>query len=309
MISFKLICEDVAEEILGEINKTLPDADTQYAADIMRLLCEQDDGTEYGVSLSHGCLLIRTFDGDEGYSFAYPTALCESADGTAAALDIRAYAVKEEIPLVLYDVPAEELSELLPLFRHANIDSEDEGNRYFRVRIMSELALTDTQPEYYGVFGIAITPLTEEDDSEYARLCMDKDTNALWGYDYSADEPDPEADYFRAVAEAEYYRGTSLSLAVRYEGRFIGEAVLYYFDLMGGCECAIRLLPEYRGRGYATEALRCLKTVARRLGLIRLCAKVDKRNSASIRMTEKVLPELRRDDDFVWFESRIVNIS
>lgn len=307
MISFKLISDLVAEELLGEIEEQNPDAEIEYASDIIRLLSEQDDDTEYAVSFSRGCLLVRCYDGE--YSFSYPTPLCDLADTVAASLDVRDYAVKEEIPLVFYDIPAEELGSILPLFRHVNLDSEDEENLYYRARLMSELSLIDEMPEYYGFFGIGLTPLTEEDDEDYTRLCTDRETNALWGYDYSADEPNPDKDYFRRTAEAEYYRGTSLSLAVREGGRFIGEAVLYYFDLEGGCECAIRLLPEYRGRGYATEALRCLKTLARRMGVIRLRAKVDAANAASIRMTEKVLPEIDRNEEFVLFEGRIVNIN
>ena len=209
MISFKLLSEQAREDLLSQISNASPDADIEYASDTLNLLMEQDDDVEYAVSYACGCLLIRNFDGE--YSFSYPIPLSDEADSICAAMEIRAYAVKEEIPLVFYDVPSEELGLILPKFRHANIDSEEPLNRYYTVRVMSELALTDEMPSYTGIFGISLTPLAEEDDEDYARLCMDKETNRFWGYDYSSDEPDPEKSYFREEAEKEYCRGTALA--------------------------------------------------------------------------------------------------
>ena len=299
MISFKILTEEALESLLQEINEAIPDADMTYASDNLHLLLEDEEDTEYAVSHSHGCLLIRVYD-DE-YSFIYPLPLCDGADKLLAAMEIRAYAVKEEIPLVYTDVRAEDLGTLLPKFRHINIDTHDSKNRFYVVRVMSEIALLDEMPEYYGYFGVGLTPLTEEDDADYTRLCTDRESNKHWGYDYSEDEPDPSPTYFRESAECEFYRGVALCLAVRAEDVFVGEATLYYFDLLGGCECAVRILPEFRRKGYATHALRLLKTMGKRLGLINLSAQVDVNNAASVAMTGKVLPEVDRDDKTVRF--------
>jgi RimJ/RimL family protein N-acetyltransferase len=87
-------------------------------------------------------------------------------------------------------------------------------------------------------------------------------------------------------AENEYQRGVAVSFAVRYEGRFIGEAILYSFDLHGGAQSAVRIIPEYRRKGLATGALALLSKIASRMGLIRMLATVDSENEASCRMCE-----------------------
>ena len=165
--------------------------------------------------------------------------------------------------------------------------------------------MIDEIPSYTGYFGVSLTPFTPDDDEGYARLCMDEETNKYWGYDYSKDEAEPEVSYFRQVAEAEFDRSTALCLAVRYKNTFVGEATLYYFDLMGGCECAVRILPEFRRMGYGGEALKLLKTIAKRMGIKYLRAAVYLRNEASVRMTEKHIPEIDRDDKQVTYQGKL----
>ena len=303
MISFKVISEQVNSDLIERIKNKYPESDLEFAADNLRLFLEDDDeDTEYAATESHGCLLMRVYDGE--YSFIYPFAITDGADPLAAAMEIRAYAVKEEIPLVYTGVRPEEIGELVTNFRHVNIDSSDPENRFFVVRAMSELALLDEIPSYYGYFDIGLTPFMPEDDEDYARLCMDKESNAMWGYDYSEDEPDPDIDYFRESAESEFNRSTALCLAVRYKGQFVGEAILYYFDLLGGADCAVRILPEHRRKGYALEALKTLRVLAKRMGLLKLGTFVDINNTASLAMTEKFLPEEYRDEKIVRFSGK-----
>lgn len=300
MISFKILTPEVKEELISNILSIYPNADVGYASDIMRLYLEDDRGREYAVTHSHGCLLIRTFE--EEYVFTYPISLCKEANQLAAAMEIRAYAVKEEIPLVYESVRQGEIAPLVCKFRHLSLDSTDANNMFYRVRAHSELELVDEIPEYYGYFGVGLTPFTPDDDADYARLCKDEESNDMWGYDYSQDEPDPEDSYFRESAENEFYRSAALCLAVRANGVFVGEAILYYFDRMGGCDCAVRILPEHRRKGYAVEALRCLKTLAKRIGVIKLGASVYVGNKASLIMTSKVLREEYRNYETVRFE-------
>ena len=304
MISFKILTDESRDEILDSVFESIPDADRVFASDNLSLLLEnEDEDIEYAVTSAHGCLLIRVYD--EEYCFIYPLPLCEGADKLAAAMEIRAYTVKEEIPLVYIDVRAEDVGGLVTRFRHVNIDTADKNNRFFTIRVMSELMLLDEQPSYIGFHNISLEPLTEEDDEDYFRLCSDKESNQFWGYDYSQDEPDPDISYFRQVSEGEFNRGAALSLAVRAKGVFVGEATLYYFDLMGGCECAVRILPEHRRRGYGVEALKTLNTVARRMGLTHLKASVDINNSASIAMTEKFFPRVEEIDGQVHFDRKV----
>lgn len=307
MISFKILTPESLGEILTDIFENIPTADREYTSDTLRLFSEDDRGYEYAISHSHGCLLFRKFD-DE-YTFSYPMKICDSSDPVKAALEIRAYAVKEEIPLFFYDVRNSEVGSLVTNFRHVSIDAQDRNGWFYEVRVLNELMLTDEIPEYIDFFGFSLTPFTPEDDEDYARLCMDKESNEFWGYDYSEDEPNPDKSYFREVAETEYEYSRALCLALRYKGEFLGEGTLYYFDYMGGCECAVRILPEHRKKGYASRAMHLLKTIARRMGVVYLKASVDIRNAASLRLTEKFLYEEERTDSFVNYKIDITHIN
>lgn len=287
MLSFKIITEENKDQIIDSLTVGMADADLEYISEIIDSLLDEDD-SEYAVSSSHGCLLVRVFDGR--YSFIYPVAVCEEFDEALAAYSLRQYAVKEEIPLVYIDVPREELGNLLPLFRHANVDAQDEDCQFFTVKIMSEVSLLDVIP--HVDFGeITLDRIVEDDDGVYAALCKDRDTNKFWGYDYSTDKESPEDSHFREMAENEFERGVAIAFAVRVNGKFVGEAALYAFDLLGGCECAVRILTEYRGRGIATGVLSALRSIAARMGLQNLYATVDAKNEASKKLFEKCFDE------------------
>ena len=301
MISFKILTEESAEELFREICSAIPDTDEEFLSENIDMML--DDESEYALSQSDGCLLVRIFDGE--YSFAYPIAMVDDAEPMAAVEQIRLYAIKEEIPLVFCDVPAEELGGLIPKFRHASIDATDPDNKCYTVRIMSEVAMLDEIPIVNGPDAVCLTPITEADDELYFALATDLDTNKYWGYDYRQDEPNPEVDYFRENSDAEFGRGTAISLAVRVKGEFAGEATLYSFDLLGGCECAVRLLPTFRGQGYATDALNLLKRLAKGMGLVFLMATVDKENIASQRMTAKCLDEVSKTDSKVKYKTEL----
>ena len=301
MISFKILTEESVEALFDEMSSAIPDMEDEFLSENIEMML--DDESEYALSYSNGCMLIRIFDGE--YSFAYPIAMSCDVDPMAAVEEIRLYAIKEEIPLVFCDVPAEELGSLLPKFRHANIDATDPDNECYTVRIMSEAAMLDDVPIVNGPAEVCLTPITEADDELYFTLATDLDTNKYWGYDYREDEPNPNKAYFRENSEAEFGRGSAISLAVRVNGEFAGEATLYSFDLLGGCECAVRLLPSFRGNGYATQALNLLKRLAKNMGLVYLMATVDKENIASQKMTEKCLDQVLKTDSKVKYRTEL----
>ncbi len=307
MISYKLLDGPAMEDTLRELRLGCPAADADYAAEILEAHIDyalENPELEYAFCLSDGCLLIRLYDGEE-YSFCYPIPLYDGAEPDSAVGEIVAYATKEEIALLIYDISAEELDSLRGRFCHVDAVCDDPEGELFSAALHSEVALLSEIPEARGNMSVSLGEIREADDAEYTRLCTDRETNGMWGYDYSADEPDPSPTYFRESAEGEFYRGTSLCLAIREGERFIGEAVLYYFDLMGGCECAVRLLPEYRGRGLATEALRCLMSLAESIGVKRVSASVDINNEKSVAMTARVMSEVYRDNKIVRFSCQI----
>ena len=297
MISFKILTEESAESLFNEISAAIPDVDSEFLLENIEMML--DDESEYALSHVSGCLLVRIFDGE--YSFAYPIAMVDTAEPMLAVDQIRLYAIKEEIPLVLCDVPSEELGSLLPKFRHANVDATDPDNECYTVRIISEAAMLDDVPIVNGPAAVCLTPITKSDDELYFKLCTDPETNKYWGYDYSADEPNPTVGYFRERAERDFALGNAICLAVRANGEFAGEATLYGFDLLGGCECAVRLLPDFRHNGYATESLNLLKRLAKSIGLVYLSATVDVENRPSVKMTGRCLDELENDGSRVKF--------
>ena len=242
---------------------------------------------EYG-----GIAITRAY-GESGYSFSYTTPEALSA--------VREYALKEEIPLVFFGVPKEELGGLLSNFLYADVTAEDKERTSYTVRVKSELDFLSEIPSA-ECLGVTLGEIEEADAAEYARLSRETVLSGLWGYDYREDTPDPEDSYFLSEARLDFERGAALSLAVRTEGSFIGEAVLYRFDLEGGAEIALRLLPEWRSRGLGSRALEALLSVAEDIGLSRLTAEVMLENAPSLALFSSFMDEVRRDSERVYFE-------
>ena len=67
----------------------------------------------------------------------------------------------------------------------------------------------------------------------------------------------------------------------------------------------MRILPEHRRKGYAIQALRMLKVIAKRMGLVNLGAMVDENNTSSIAMTEKMFREIGREAGRVKFSIKL----
>ena len=281
MISFDVLTGDNADEIAEKLCKKHPDLDADYVLDIADQLSSSDDSCEYALSAAAGCLLIRVFE-DE-YFFLYPEPVAESFDVLRAIDEIRMYSIREEICPVISEVPSENLGETAALFAHSDSIKEDESGESFTVRALSEIASAEQLPEIFGE-RISLTHLCPSDEKRYAELCRDEETNRFWGYNYREDAPDCADSYFLEISEAEFSRGVAASFAMRLGGELIGEAVLYAFDYLGGAECAVRLLPEYRGKRLAGECVELLCTAAKKLHIRRLYATVDDRNKPSIHL-------------------------
>jgi RimJ/RimL family protein N-acetyltransferase len=81
----------------------------------------------------------------------------------------------------------------------------------------------------------------------------------------------------------------SLAILLRDGGTLIGDLGMFFPEAdRRETEIGITLAPEYRGRGYAGEALRTVfGFVFRRLGREAIVASVDPRNAASVRLLER----------------------
>ncbi len=298
-VSFKVVTAENLPQLYQMTADALPTASEEEMGEIFRELSDNlDDGCEYALSRYSGCLLIRIYDGE--YLFSYPIALEDSASEADAIEEIRRYAVKEEIPLTFCDVPSEALSMLLPLFRHSSVDAADTEGEYFTVRIATELSLIDEIP-FAEEGELSLCALRVEDKEKYANLCRDEETNRYWGYNYRQDYPDADDGLFLEIAENELKSGAALALAVRYRGEFCGEAILYSFDLRGGAQCAVRILPEYRRRGLALGALKLLSGIAEGMGLISISATVDSENIPSVNLFSALFDRQVKDGKNVVF--------
>lgn len=302
-VSFKVATEENLPQLYQMTMDAFPAASEEDVGEIFRQLSENSyDGCEYALSWHSGCLLIRIYDGE--YLFPYPIALEDSANEARAIEEIRKYAVKEEIPLVFCDIPAEALSLLLPLFRHSSVDAADTEDEYFTVRIATELSLVEEIP-FAEDSELCLCALKAADKEKYAALCRDEETNRYWGYDYRQDYPDADDGHFLQIAEEEFNRGVALALAVRYKDEFCGEALLYSFDLQGGAQCAVRILPEYRRRGLAIGALKLLSIIAEGMGLILMSATVDCENVPSVNMCSAFFDEQIKEGKNIVFVRKL----
>ena len=284
MISFDILSSDNYGEIARTIEEKCPNADLGYVLDIARQLAGSDDGCEYALSIASGCLLIRVFD--DRYFFLYPEPVSEDFNISEALNEIRLYAVREEIGLTLCEVPRDDLKKTRELFAHTDYSEEDYDGELFTVEVLNELDLAESLPTLSGE-RVSITPLDLSDSEKYALLCRDAETNRFWGYNYADDAPDCEDSYFFENAMTELSRSVAVSFAIRHGDELIGEALLYAFDFLGGAECAIRLLPEYRGRGLSSECVALLCDAAKALSLRCVYATVSIENHASMHLFKK----------------------
>ena len=299
MISFSVLNEENIEEVTGEMSKGLSPDEISEVLEISEQLCQNDDpDLEYAVAVSCGCLLVRVFDMGR-YSFMFPFGLSEEADFKGAVLNISEYAMREEIGLSFFDVPSECIS-VFSGYRHINLDAEDADSTSYRVTVKGECELLDEIPEV-EVGRVKLNALTENDISKFAELSRDENVNKFWGYDYRDDVKNPEDEYFFNTQREEYIRGVSMSCAVRFDGEFIGEAIFYAFDGMGGCEFALRLLPKWQGKGLSLLIKDAIIVMARKIGLVKLSARIMKDNKASVAFASKFMKKESEDESSVIF--------
>ena len=297
MLSFKIITGDTRNDILHSLEK-LSDMEYQCACEVIGELILDECDVEYAVTASFGCLLIRVFDMGR-YLFLYPYELSDKADASSAISAVAEYAKREELPLVFVDVPGEELSRFCG-FRHIDIDAEDSSCESYRVRVKTECELLSEIPRITRG-RVTLNAISEADIGDYARLCRDKDLNKYWGYDYSEDVKSPtDAYFFESVAE-EFARGVSMSMAIRTDGAFCGEAVIYAFDGRGSAEFGIRLLPEFHGKGLGVESAIATIEAAKEIGLITLRSKVLSQNLPSVAMLKRVADECTEENEYFQF--------
>lgn len=175
-----------------------------------------------------------------------------------------------------------------------------------RIRVRNELAYLDKIPLLTSE-RLTLDAMTEADKEAYNRLCLDDERNRWWGYDYRKDlKGELTEDYFLEVTKQDFQNKLAVNFAIRREGTFIGEAVLYNFDYKGSAELGCRILPEYAGSGYGAEAFRrAAEWSIYQLGLYRLKGKCYKENEASRKMLSACMRPDGEDETFYYFEKTV----
>ncbi|MBQ6454250.1 MAG: GNAT family N-acetyltransferase [Coriobacteriales bacterium] len=154
---------------------------------------------------------------------------------------------------------------------------------------------------------LTLSALEEGDKPAYNALCLDDERNLFWGYDFREDwKGEPLKDYFLDVARRDFATKMAINFAVRLEGEFIGEVVLYRFDGKGHAELGCRIAPAYDGHGYGVEAFqRVAEWALYSLGLRRVVAKCHRPNEASYRMLSSCMRRVGEDETFYYFAKEV----
>ena len=150
---------------------------------------------------------------------------------------------------------------------------------------------------------LSLTHILDSDSDDYDRLCLDDEHNRLWGYDYKKDIPSPTPGCFLGAARKAFAAGSALSLAIRLDGKFIGEAVYFVVDGRGSAKLGWRLLPEFCGKGLAASAFKLAGDFGLyTIGFAKLKAYCYRENEASANSIAHSMKQVGEDEKFIYFE-------
>jgi len=193
MISFKVFSRGNSSEVINSLSESLSVEALKTLSEIVVGFDTDNEDLEFALSVYSGCALVRVFDMGK-YFFLFPYEIETNANLSSSLSAIAEYAMREEISLTFSDVPYDCLS-YFQGFRHMDIDAEDALSETYRIRIKNECELTAEIPTV-ARGRVELNAILEEDISDYARLCKDKNVNKYWGYDYSEDVLQPSDRYF-----------------------------------------------------------------------------------------------------------------
>ena len=244
-------------------------------------------------------LFARIYDG-ERYVFPLPFMLSEEADAEEALLCLASYSRRELIPLIITDVPRDEIEFLCSVFPHIDAFTYEDDDDSFYIKVNNECDMLDTVPSI-ELEGITLDEICDADKDKYAELCRDRSLNRYWGYDVYADNPGADVSFYLNVARREIEDGVAIALAIREGGQFVGEATLYDFDYRGSASIAVRVLPDYHSKGVGSRATMALIELARNIGLTTVNAEILNENERSIKMTSKLMRIVTRTESKTLF--------
>lgn len=275
----------------------------ELVADAMEIILGLSESLTDGMSAAFAyldeVLYARIFDAEK-YVFPLPFMLSEDADAEAACLNLACYAVREMLPLIITDVPREELEFICSIFPHVDAYTYEDDDDSFFLKINNECDMLSEVPSV-ELDGIRLDEIVDSDKERYASLCRDRDLNKHWGYDVDSDNPDGNADFYLKVARREFCDGIAITLAVREGGELVGEATVYGFDYRGAASVAVRVASDCHSRGIGSRATAALIKLAGDIGLSQLKAEILNENEHSIRMTSKFMELQKRTESKSYF--------
>ena len=276
---------------------------TEFVEDALEIVfgilsCQSE---EMSVAFSYldDVLYARVFDGEK-YLFPLPFMLTENADAEGACVNLASYAVREMIPLIITDVPRDEIEFLCSVFPHVDAFTYEDDDDCFFIKVNNECDMLSEVPTV-ELDGIVLDEISEKDKERYAQLCRDRELNKYWGYDADVDNPDGNADFYLNVARREFSDGVAITLAIRQNGLVVGEATIYGFDYRGSASIAVRVMKDCQSRGIGSGATRALIKLAADIGLTTLKTEILNENVRSIKMTSKYRSVEKQTDDKTYF--------
>lgn len=147
---------------------------------------------------------------------------------------------------------------------------------------------------------LTLSPIQESDKTEYARLNLDDELNKFWGYDYKDDlkGKEPTEEYFYNFQKMTKDRKEEFPVAVKLNGKLIGELPLHHFDYNGGIEIGFRFFSECQGKGYAFESANALiDFVKEKTNAKYIKSRCFKQNIPSKKLITKLGLTLTKEDD------------
>ncbi|MBQ9485564.1 MAG: GNAT family N-acetyltransferase [Clostridia bacterium] len=137
---------------------------------------------------------------------------------------------------------------------------------------------------------LLITDIYQKDKDDYAKLYTDDTVNAFYGYDYRQDlnGNTADGDYFLGFFQGLKDKKEEYSLAVRLDGKMIGEIVFYGFGFHDQAEIGFRFFTEYQRKGYGYESVSAAMEYAFNAGFRRITCRHFTANVASERLIAKL---------------------
>jgi RimJ/RimL family protein N-acetyltransferase len=150
-------------------------------------------------------------------------------------------------------------------------------------------APTEALPLPLRTARLELHPLTIADLDDHQRLFGDPKV-VRYLYDEPLDRAAAAEHLGRRLSATLPDEGSWLNLAVRHDGRYLGEVgVTLVSRVHRQCEIGYVFLPDAAGQGYATEAAGAMVRVAfELLDAHRVAGRLDARNDASARLLERL---------------------